>query len=578
MKKGGFSALCCLAVLASLTAARSAAAQINVSGLEDQTSLSIYIQETVLKKYKDKSDNISNISTVKGEIEKALKAKGYYDSKVTYKTDEGITFRIRTGDIYTIDTVTIDGINDFTDANVTSLKKADTLDASIILTAQSNLLKHISTERCFYNLSVKNEVVLKRDAKTSVVRFVVDGQPDAKFGSTEFSGADNIKRTYLDRLLKHKDGECWSTAKLEATKAALLGSGLLSSAKVDLPETLPNDKTVPLVFELKETAARNVRLGTNYSTSEGPGVSAGWTHKNYLGAGEKLGLTTQLSTLLQSVEVDFEKPFFMSDKQSLNISSKVQRKDTDGFEELTADVEASIKRKLAPHWTGNLGVGLEISQITDEDGVEDTEDTFALVSLPGGLNFDNRDSPLDPHKGYSLALGAEPFVDAFGESDPFFKARATGTTYFDLSDSTYDPVLALRGSVGGIIGSGTGSIPATKRFYSGGGGTIRGFGFQEAGPIDDDGDPTGGRSVVEGAVELRMKFTETLGGVAFVDAGGVYDSVVPDFQDGIFVGAGVGARYYTSFGPLRFDVATPLNKRDETDQKVQIYISIGQAF
>lgn len=557
---------------------QSATAQINILGLDEKTELSEYLQDTVLKKYQNKDDRPANYSKVKAELEKALKAKGYYDPKVVHKKAEDMTFRIRTGDIYTIGSVEVQGIEDVPETAIASIEKDTPLDASLILGAQNNLFKQIAKDRCFYNLSVTNEVMLDRETKTGFVHFIVQGEKDAKFGAVEFSGASHINRTYLSRFLKQKEGECWNAAKLEATKAALLGTGLLSSAKVDLPETLPEDKTVPLLFQLKENAPRNIKLGTNYSTSEGPGVSAGWTHKNYFGSGEKLSFTTRISTLLQSIGLGFERPFFLSDKQSLNISTALQRKDTDGFEEVTADVEASVKRNLTQHWTGNLGVGLEISQITDEDGQEDEEDTFALVSLPASLNFDNRDSALDPHKGYSFAIGVEPFADAFGESDPFFKSRATATTYFDLSDSAYDPVIALRGSVGSILGSGTDSIPATKRFYTGGGGTIRGFGFQEAGPIDDDGDPTGGRSVVEGAAELRMKFTDTLGAVAFLDAGGAYDSVVPDFQDGVFVGAGIGARYYTSFGPLRFDVATPLNKRDETDQNFQIYISIGQAF
>ena len=146
-----------------------------------------------------------------------------------------------------------------------------------------------------------------------------------------------------------------------------------------------------------------------------------------------------------------------------------------------------------------------------------------------------------------------------------------------MSDSAYDPVLALRASFGSIWGASTENIPATKRFFAGGGGSIRGYGFQEAGPYEN-GDPAGGRSLIETNTEFRVKFTETIGAVAFVDAGGVYDDVYPSFNEDLYIGGGLGARYYSSFGPIRFDVALPFTNKENLDQNYQIYISIGQAF
>ena len=106
---------------------------------------------------------------------------------------------------------------------------------------------------------------------------------------------------------------------------------------------------------------------------------------------------------------------------------------------------------------------------------------------------------------------------------------------------------------------------------------MRGFGFQKAGPRDVYGDPTGGRSLFEAGLELRIKVTETIGVVPFVDAGTVYDSAFPDFKQPLRVGAGIGARYYTDFGPLRVDVGFPLNP-ESGDARWQLYLSLGQAF
>ncbi len=569
-----------IAFFSSFILIKNSTAQITVTGLNDKEDLLTYVQEKALSKYESKDDPPTRSIKIKAEIEKALRAKGYYDPKVNLIAENkdqknAQKFKVVTGQVYTIDSINIKGVSDI---SVNSLQPDDILDAEKVLIAQSRLLNTIAKERCFYNLSVKHEITLDRNTKTANIRFIVGGEDNSKFGATIFKGADNIKAKHLSRFLTYKENECWSDKKVESTKTALLQTGLISKIDLNLPKDLPDNKIIPLTYEIKETAPRKIRLGTDYSTSEGVGISAQWTHKNYFGAGERLSFLSQLSTVLQSIGIDFSKPFFLSKKQSLNISSLLQRQDTDAFEEQTLDLEASIQRDLSKYWTGNLGIGFEASQITDQDGSKEDESTFGLISMPGRINFDNRDDLLDPHSGYNFSFGFEPFVDVLGESNPFLKSRITGITYFDLSDSKYDPVIALRASAGSILGSSTNTIPATKRFFSGGGGSIRGFGYQEAGPIDDEGDPSGGRSLIESSAELRLKFTDNLGGVAFVDAGGVYDNVIPNISDGVYVGAGIGARYYTSFGPIRFDVATPISRKENTDQNFQIYISIGQAF
>jgi translocation and assembly module TamA len=135
----------------------------------------------------------------------------------------------------------------------------------------------------------------------------------------------------------------------------------------------------------------------------------------------------------------------------------------------------------------------------------------------------------------------------------------------------------VRGRVGSITGAPRDSIPANRRFYAGGGGSIRGIPFQTASPLDEDDDPIGGRSLLETAVELRYNITETIGVVAFVDAGRAFEASYPDFSEPLIVGAGLGARYFTPIGPLRVDIAVPVDRRD-VDDVLQVYVSLGQAF
>ncbi len=158
---------------------------------------------------------------------------------------------------------------------------------------------------------------------------------------------------------------------------------------------------------------------------------------------------------------------------------------------------------------------------------------------------------------------------------PFVKFRGEGSAYYSL-DTDGRFVLAGRTVAGSIVGADLAEIPADRRFYAGGGGSVRGYAYQGIGPRDARGQPTGGLSLLEGSVEMRFAVTEKFGIVPFVDAGTVSTKAFPDFSE-VRAGAGVGIRYLTPFGPLRVDAAVPLNP-GPGDPDFGIYAGIGQAF
>ncbi len=551
---------------------------IKIDGLEADRykDIDAYVKQTIIPRYEQEKPSRVNIEAIRQDTLDALYAKGYYDAEVVAEQDkEKINLEITAHNLYKIGHVAVKGAN----ADIKSLEVAqgEILDATQVLSAQKKLYAQIAKDGCFYSLNVTHEVTLNKAANTGDVTFLVTSGPKVAFGKTEFIGADSIDRDYLAHFIKYKEGECWDASKIEKSKAALIENGLLSLVQIKYPETTPpSNSAVPLVYELKERAPRSVRLGASLYTDEGVGVVAKWTHRNFFGAGENVTFDTSLSLLRQSIGFNFSKPYFMRDDQSLSLNARLKNEDSDAYVETGIESSVSLKRQINPHLNVGLGVGVDISRLEDKNTQE--TNTYGLLSFSMTANYDNRDNILDPHHGWVGALSAEPFLDVMGESSPFVKTRLTTSTYLNLSSGENAPVVALRGSIGSILGSGTDTIPASKRFFAGGGNSIRGFGYQKVGPFDEDGNPTGGRSIIETSAELRMKFTQTLGGVAFVDAGNVYDAVVPDLKGGVYVGAGLGVRYYTDFAPIRFDVALPMNKKDNLDQNFQIYISIGQAF
>ncbi len=224
-------------------------------------------------------------------------------------------------------------------------------------------------------------------------------------------------------------------------------------------------------------------------------------------------------------------------------------------------------------WAAGVGPSVETAWIT-EDGETNNS---TLFGVPAFILRDITDDPLDPTEGSRLRFAPTPYVGWYQTSQHFMTDELSATTYHSL-DPERRYILAGRAKVGSLVGESRSSVPADKRFYAGGGNSIRGYPFQKVGPLDDQRDPIGGRSLVEFSAELRARIWGNFGVVPFIDGGTVFSSAVPDFSETLRWGAGLGLRYYTAIGPVRVDLATPLNPRKDVDDPFQFYISLGQSF
>jgi translocation and assembly module TamA len=446
--------------------------------------------------------------------------------------------------------------------------------AQAVLDAQGQLARQARQAGHPFAESGELTAVIDQDVRTMDVTLSLATGPRADLAAPRFTGGEGISSKLLRRRVPFRPGDRYDPQDVADGRQSLIDTGLFTTVIVDQAESLDEEGRLPVTYELSQRKHRSIGAGLGYRTDEGPYGNLFWEHRNLLGAGERLRTDLYASPIRQEVAARLRKPDIGMRGLNLLTDAALRFEDTDAYESKSLSGGVGLERIFRPGLAGSLGVAYRYAQI-EESGEE--EDTFGLLSLPGRFDWDFSDDLLDPTRGGRLSLLAAPYLDTLGPDTKFFKSQVTHTRYISLAE---DPrfVLALRGSVGSTVGADRDEIPADERFYSGGGGSVRGFGFQLAGPVDDNDDPIGGRSLLEFNTELRYRVTESIGLVSFVDAGTVYESTLPDFSEELLVGAGLGMRYVTPIGPLRFDVGVPVNRRRRVDDLYQVYISIGQAF
>ncbi|MCC9623101.1 autotransporter assembly complex protein TamA [Thalassospira sp. MA62] len=421
--------------------------------------------------------------------------------------------------------------------------------------------------------AVDRTVMADTALKTISITYSYESGEKANFGRVSVDGAEKVDEDFIKGYRSWGPGEQFSPEQVRTTRRDLAQSNLFDSVIVKTADQVGESGEIPVEITVVERKHRSIGGGVDFSTADGPGANAFWEHRNLFGAGEKLRLGVEASGLEQGLTASFRKPQFLRRRQALVAEGNAKSYDTDAYEGELIDSFAGVERRFGENWSATVGVTAEYSDLTGEDS---PNEQFYLGGLRGILRYDGSDNQLDPTTGTRFEINVSPYLDLQDQETNFTSISISGSHYLSI-DEQGDYVLAARARTGTILGQDRGSLPANKRFYSGGGGSIRGYEYQKVGPLADDGDPLGGRSVIEAGLEFRARVTDSFGVVPFVEGGNVYSRSEPEDLSLLWA-AGLGFRYYTAVGPLRFDVAVPLDKRESVDDDYQFYISLGQAF
>jgi translocation and assembly module TamA len=394
-------------------------------------------------------------------------------------------------------------------------------------------------------------------------------------------GKASVRRRWLAGLATWKRGAVYDPALLAKLQKRLLDTGAFESASVALEAPTVGGGGMRLVeVTLVDRKPYSLELGAGYSTTEGSGLDAKLTRYNRLGRGDSLILTAKLYDIQQKLDLEQDLPNWLAPDQTLKVGGGFLGDRTAAYDDVGGGVRIDVVKKYTRTTSFTLGAALDYASTREKDAVNlqalpvgETLNLF-IATTTAAFTLDRSNSILNPTKGWRVEAEADPTLIEGDRSLEYLKLMGQISGYWPIANGW--PDLAARIKVGSIIGGSLPGVPADRRFYAGGGGSVRGYSYQGVGPRLSDNTPVGGLSVTEASIEARQPITSRIGLVVFADAGSLGATTTPGY-DNVAVGVGAGVRYDLGFGPLRLDIATPLNPQ-RGDSPVQVYISIGQAF
>jgi len=584
-----------------------------LEGLEEVELAGQFRSLSALEDADGKATNGSQVTQRAKEDEllavRLLRSEGYYDatalSTIEQLPEPGrlrVVLSAVPGPRYNFGAVVVEGADTIPSGLVREalpLKPGDPIVALNVESAEANVRLRLPQQGYpFVDVGLR-DILLDPETRLGDYTLPVDPGPRSRFAGFTTEGDLAFDAKHVGVLARFKRGELFDQRKVDDLREAMIATSLFSTVAAETVRTgeLAEDGSEYVNILVRQDAgpARSISGSAGYNTGEGLRIEGTWEHRNFFPPEGAIRATAIAGTREQTLRFQFRRSNAGKRDRTVLLQAEAGRRDFAAFTGYTARLQGLISRESTPIWhkKWTWAYGAELIA-TNESQVGEPRlsigDAFFLAGVTGQLGYDTSNSLLDPTKGFRLLGRVNPETSLRDPGQPYIRNLIEGSVYVPASDAL---TVAARSRVRSIYGAELDQLALSRRLYGGGGGSVRGFGFQQLGPRvelsnpkfdptdPDEKDsptisvPTGGRSLVEFALEARYRFGN-YGVVGFVDAGQVYDSQSPRLSD-MRIGVGVGGRVYTNFGPLRFDVATPLGRR-QGEPLVAVYVSIGQAF
>lgn len=525
-----------------------------------------------------------------------LKSQGYYDAVATSIVEPvpdqpnrvRATVTVTPGPLYNFREIVITGAATVPPAiarEALALKTGDPIVADLVQGAEAAVSLKLPQQGYPFVVVGDRDIVLDDRTPVGDYTLPVDPGPRSSFGGFTNAGDTVFDAEHVALLARFKPGQLYDSRWVEDLREAMVATSLLSSVAVEPVRTgrpgPDGTETVDLLVRQQKGPARTLAASAGYATGEGFKIQGSWSHRNIFPPEGAIIVDAIAGSQQQGVGGTFRRSNAGRRDRTVQLNARILRESYAAYRAFTATLGGRISRDSTPIWQKRwtYAYGFELIG-TDQRRFDPTrfrdDGTYLIANLLGQLGYDRSDSILNPTRGFRLLGRVEPEfskrINTGGGTDGYVRAQVDGSYYYPVRDNL---VLAARARFATITGAARDDIAPSRRLYAGGGGSVRGFGYQQLGPRDINNDPIGGRGLTEFAFEARYRFGN-YGIVPFIDAGQVTEANTPGFGNLRF-GAGIGGRFYTNFGPLRIDVATPI-KRRAGESVVALYLSIGQAF
>ena len=519
-----------------------------------------------------------------------LRAYGYYDASVTTRVEAAagaapvqVTLEAKPGPQYRFAEVRLPGI-ERAGADADELRAAfgvdpnEPVNAAAVTGGEAALRVELGRRGYAFADVGTLDIAVDHATRTATLELPVEPKGTRRFGRFIVEGRELFDEQHLGTVARLEPGETLSSDMVDDLRRALVATGLVSTVSIR-PVAREGSDVVDLAVAMERAPPRTIAGEAGYGTGEGARVELSWEHRNLIRPEGAVRFRGIAGTEEQLLSATLRRNNFRERDQVLTAQVAASQIDRRAYDARSFLVGAAIERQTniiwQKQWTWSVGADLIATDERDVNIATGTtrRRTFFIGALPATLSYDGSDDLLDPTRGYRLSGRFSPEASLQRGAFGYSRAQVDGSFYQPLTGTV---VLAGRARLGTIFGASRDRIAPSRRFYAGGGGSVRGYGFQRLGPRDPVfDDPIGGRSLAEFAMEARVRYGN-FGIVPFLDAGNIYTSPLPELDDLRF-GAGLGVRYHTRFGPIRVDVGTPLDRRRD-DPRIAVYVSLGQAF
>jgi translocation and assembly module TamA len=446
--------------------------------------------------------------------------------------------------------------------------------ALAVLEAETAVLKALREAGYADAVLGAREVIVDHATQTMRVTARAAPGPRTALGRLVLAAPETLDAAVAQRFAAFETGDVYSPEALADTRRALASAGAFRRVRVTLAPMTDPGAMRDVIVALEPEERRSVEVGLSWSSSEGAGGEALWTARNVFRRAETARYGVSLAERRQALSAMFRLPRAGSEGQTAILAAALAREDLGPFKRDALEASVTFEEPQNGSWRPSYGVSAALDAYSETAGVENA----AVLSAFGEARYDTTDNRLDAREGYEVRLRVEPSV-SFGEAfTGFARVVSEARLFHTVADRDW-LTLALRTRIGWIepIAGSSNDLPVDRLFYAGGGGSVRGYAFHSIFPESRQraGLAPGGRGLLEGSAEARVRLGGRWGAAVFLDAGSAFDD--PGDLSGVRAGAGFGVRYDLGFAPLRLDVAAPLDRR-QTDDRAAFYLSIGQAF